>query len=63
MENTKTKYQEGWDSYWNSKNREDCPYEQYSSNYKDWLEGWYNAQHCDVATQPRGIGQAFNTES
>ena len=52
-------FREGWNSYWNNKNREDCPYVKYSSHYKDWSDGWYEAQHCDVSSQPRGIHTAF----
>lgn len=41
--NHKEKYNEGYDSYWGGKQKDDCPYPIGSSDYVSWVDGWFQA--------------------
>ncbi len=45
--NHKEKWREGWDAYYEGKQREDCPYVVGSSDYVSWTDGWFDAQTED----------------
>jgi ribosome modulation factor len=52
-------YQDGWEACREGEDRDDNPYEIYTSNYTYWKDGWYECMILNLQSEPRGMGAAF----
>lgn len=43
MNTNESPFREGWNSYWSGLNSNECPFPYDSSQYNEWMNGYYDA--------------------